>query len=612
MKDSSKLTNPFIRKRVKAIGDELGYSTSQSKNLEYYVAKTYLHKYLYNDIERKEKLRDAVLGGGDDLGIDVAAVVVNGKIINDPDELKEILDNLEYFKVEVVLMQVKTGAKFEAGRIERFLKGIKLVLDKADEESYESLQSPQLKNISEMIAIIMENIMKLDQEGIKARIYYVAASAENNDGKQSLEDLHVQDELRLIKETKIFDDPSISCINSNMLIDQEKQNKGPMNVSVRFDRKQSIPELPDDIDDAFIGVMEASQVYKLLVDEESESGEIRDFVFEDNVRLDLGAENSVNQEIFDTLNSDNNIEFPLLNNGLTIVAKELKQTKNLVVLSKYQIVNGCQTSNQIVRWANLIGKEKFAAASAKIFVPVKLISSEDPSISAKVSKATNLQTEIVQTDIQGSSPKAKEVETFFALQDEREGLRYVRQRGGKYPVPDLRKVDTMELDRAVAAANFGKSFIAIGAAKDLTRKNSFVWGDFPAESYYYAAYIQYRVDCFFNSKRAAKLDGVDYVVNSVLPAKYHITMLASAILNPRLIEIFQVEDADNISSLPAKCDWGLWKDKKRIDDAIEQAVLLVMDYYEPVLQANGRLKRDEVKTKANQMALLDLLVDKSN
>ncbi len=58
-------------------------------------------------------------------------------------------------------------------------------------------------------------------------------------------------------------------------------------------------------------------------------------------------------------------------------------------------------------------------------------------------------------------------------------------------------VTTPEFNRAVAATLFGESSRAIVSPKDLEAEGSFVWGDFPVEMYYYAAWIIYRIDRYF-------------------------------------------------------------------------------------------------------------------
>jgi hypothetical protein len=73
------------------------------------------------------------------------------------------------------------------------------------------------------------------------------------------------------------------------------------------------------------------------------SEEVLSSIFYDNVRH-WQEWNAVNREIKNTLESPNKKLLPLLNNGVTIVAKRVNPTGDKFLIEDYQIVNGCQTS----------------------------------------------------------------------------------------------------------------------------------------------------------------------------------------------------------------------------------------------------------------------------
>ncbi len=60
-------------------------------------------------------------------------------------------------------------------------------------------------------------------------------------------------------------------------------------------------------------------------------------------------ENNVNKEIRSTIANENTRgQFILLNNGVTIITKSVTSLgANMYELADFQIVNGCQTSNEI-------------------------------------------------------------------------------------------------------------------------------------------------------------------------------------------------------------------------------------------------------------------------
>ncbi len=258
-------------------------------------------------------------------------------------------------------------------------------------------------------------------------------------------------------------------------------------------------------------------------------------VFDDNVRLDLGPQNPVNTRIMGTLQSTEREHFPFLNNGLTIIATDLRGLGDRFFISGYQIVNGGQTSHQLIRWAESSEAKSSPHLLSDLWIPVKIVSSNDAGVRTSVSIATNLQTAINSSDIQASSQVAKNVEEYFS-QTGVDGLRYERQnRGTVLEFARTRVVTTPELNRAVAATLFGESSRAIGSPKDLEVEDAFVWGEYPEETYYYSAWIIYRIDRYFARTPES---------TTLKAAKYHIAMMVSALANPEIIPIFEAEDTD--------------------------------------------------------------------
>ena len=84
--------------------------------------------------------------------------------------------------------------------------------------------------------------------------------------------------------------------------------------------------------------MPFSEFKKLIIDDNDNIAN----VFDDNVRDFQGSSNPVNAKISETLESDNPFLFSVVNNGVTVVANEIKTSGNTFTIVNYQIVNGCQ------------------------------------------------------------------------------------------------------------------------------------------------------------------------------------------------------------------------------------------------------------------------------
>lgn len=585
----------LTRKRVEKFGDEYGFDYNISELFERYVAATYLYQYIGEDAH---SIEDCVLGGGDDQGIDIAAVIINGTVVNDPDELEGILSGNQGNSAKIIFMQAKTSESYDSKLIAKFLSGVELVTNHAMNKTNVSL-SPQLVELAALIEKIAENGDKFVDSKIPCELFYVTTSS--NSGEDAANELQVQSALRRLQEMGIYpEDLRIFTHGHEQISAKQKEKYGPRNVKFTFEKRQTIPST-ESVDEAYIGLLSADQLLKLLL---TDSGEIRPGIFSDNVRLDLGPNNPVNQTIFSTLKSDSRPLFPFLNNGLTIIAPEMKTTGDNFYVSGYQIVNGAQTSHQLIRWASEMNEDSNITKS--VWIPVKIVSSRNEEVRNSIAIATNLQSAIGANDIQGSTQIAKDVEEFFKTTGT-DGLLYERQRRGEsVQFPKTRIIGTMELNRAVAASLFGKSQKATASPKDLEDKDSFVWGPYPVQAYFYAAWIIYRIDRFF----ARTPD-----VAAVKAAKYHIAMMTSAQLNPALVNFFRSNEttpAVNFLSLPRQkgVNFDLSSDTRRaqVDDAIVKAVEIVQEEYSHALAEGRSLRKDDVRSRKNEEDLLSKLM----
>lgn len=578
-------------KRVAKFSRDFGFSGTEAEQFERYVAANYLFQYVGDNVELIEH---AVLGGGSDEGIDIAAVIVNGKIVSEPEDIDELIAEQGANSAKVVFIQAKTSESYDSKLVAKFLHGVEAVTRYAMKPKSIALP-PRLVDLANLIDRIAESGDKFQDNRIPCELYYVTTSS--NDGRSVQAELQVTEAMGRIREIGAYSDGlKLRTHGHEELAAKQKERHGPQNVQFNFEKRQTIPAT-DRVSEAYIGLVSAKELLKLLKDD---SGEIRAGIFDDNVRLDLGSHNPVNSRIMGTLQSLEREHFPFLNNGLTIIATNLRGTGDRFFVSGYQIVNGGQTSHQIIRWSDSDEIKNSPNLLSDLWVPVKIVSSNDVSVRTSVSIATNLQTAISSSDIQASSQAAKNVEEYFA-QSGAEGLRYERQsRGTLLEFARTRVVTTPELNRAVAASLFGESSRAIGSPKDLEAEDAFVWGEYPEETYYYAAWIIYRIDRYFARTPAS---------TTLKAAKYHIAMMVSALVNPEIVSVFEAPDTDAAAQKLMKlkklrsrvADKALSED---IEDAIASAVALTAEVFQAVLAEGRSLRKDDVRSRKSQEALL--------
>ncbi|MGW4125997.1 AIPR family protein [Nocardia sp. NPDC004711] len=580
-------------KRVTKFARDFGFEGTEADLFERYVAASYLFQYLRDDVEAIER---SIIGGGSDEGIDVGAVIVNGRVVFEPAEIDEAISEQTTNSAKVIFIQTKTSESYDSKLIAKFLHGVESVTKYAMKPGSISLP-PRLVDLASLIDRIAENGDKFQDSRIPCEIYYVTTSSHAGTSAQA--ELQITEALNRIRDIGAYSEGlKLRTHGHEELATKQKERFGPQNIQFNFEKRQTIPAT-ERVSEAYIGLISATELMKLLKDE---SGDIRPGIFDDNVRLDLGPQNPVNSRIMGTLQSAEREHFPFLNNGLTLIATELRGLGDRFFISGYQIVNGGQTSHQLIRWSESDEVRNEPARLAELWIPVKIVSSNDSGVRTSVAIATNLQTAIGLTDIQASSQIAKDVEEYFA-QSGLEGLRYERQnRGAALEFPRTRVVTTPELNRAVAATLFGESSRAIGSPKDLEAEDSLVWGAYPVEMYYYAAWIIYRIDRYFaRTPESATLKA----------AKYHISMAVSALVNPGLVRIFENGGAEGTSKLLQKTrnlklrvsDKAL---SQQIEDAIATAAELATRAFEAPLSEGRSLRKDDVRSRRSQEAMLEM------
>lgn len=120
---------------------------------------------------------------------------------------------------------------------------------------------------------------------------------------------------------------------------------------------------------------------------------------------DFQGQNIVNRNIADTLRSSHSERFAVLNNGVTIVARELRITGDKLFMKDYQVVNGGQTSHVLFNESDEL--------TEAIHVPVKVISTDDEDLTTAVIQATNNQTAIKSEELNARADFERKLERFF-------------------------------------------------------------------------------------------------------------------------------------------------------------------------------------------------------
>ena len=347
-----------------------------------------------------EDLLDSVcVGGPEDTGIDGLGIKVNDSLVSSTNDIEEIAAISRKIDVEFIFIQSKKSTKFDIAELSSFGNGVKNFLaDKAFLS--ENAKIKAIREVKDFIYSDQKIISKLDHHP-DLFLYYVTTGIEPTDPTFTGIQKHLKDEL----SERIFANVEVKTVGGKQLIKfcRELENKFDVQINV-LDIFPLTVDRNEDIKKAYAFTCQASEFMKVL---SKEDGSLRRSLFNNNVRDYLGNKGAINNEIETTINTDPEM-FLLCNNGITIVCTEFDQIRDkLVRIENPQIVNGCQTSNCIFNSHMVSGLNK-------IKLLVKLISTDNHSITNMIVRGTNKQNQVLDEAFEGTSPFHQDVlEPFF-------------------------------------------------------------------------------------------------------------------------------------------------------------------------------------------------------
>lgn len=465
--------------------------------------------------------RDALTDRGEE-GLDAVAIIVNGTLVSDPSDIAELAAKYPRLQVSYVFCQAKTGEKWDAGEILKFTRAVAGFF-----ESTNIGTSSVVATAREIHAQVLAHIGQLD-ENPRVSAYYATSGKWDSEGHAA----KLLRELReKLEETAFFSAIRCEPIDAARIQQLYRSAIAPPTATVEFASKVTLPAI-NGVDQAYLGVLPATELMKLL--QNNEDGTLRRSVFEDNVRDFQGADAAVNSRIRDTLRGDERERFAVLNNGITVVVRDLQVTGNAFRLRDYQVVNGAQTSNVLFENKDVLSDD------ASVLVPTRIIQTADEDLITAIVTATNSQTVVPPEQLNARAVAERNVERFFAATEPPRNLLYERRSKQYESTSDViksRVIDRLTIVRSVAAVVLDEPHLATGYPAQLmsrladARRHAdegagrvlfFAPQDEPV-MYFAAAAAYYRLDVLF---RTVRIDP------KFKPARWHMLTVARHLVVP--------------------------------------------------------------------------------
>jgi len=280
-----------------------------------------------------DEIDSGIVGKGGDGGIDAFFTFVNGVLVTEDGDLQNIRQNI---LIQLFIIQSKKSRGFTDEAILRMENTVKKLLDISDSNlsAYENEYNEKLLQVVNIFRDTYRRLMSQMPE-LQINFYYVTQGDSIHPNVRSKSE-------ELIKTTrKLF---SQSSANFHFL--------GADDL-LGLARKSKIETLPLNYIEAVTTPTQSAICLVKLKDyfdfiQDPDTGELRGWLFEENVRDYEGKNVDVNKAIRSTLEeSASNRDFWWLNNGITIVSSQSPASGKTFVLTEPKVVNGLQTSMEI-------------------------------------------------------------------------------------------------------------------------------------------------------------------------------------------------------------------------------------------------------------------------
>ncbi len=508
-----------------------------------------------------------------EVGIDGLAVIVNGALVTTPEQVSDLAKRNGYIEATFIFVSAKRSAKFAEAAVGNIAMAVADFFSKA-----KLPQTPFLVDYLEVKNKIYENGALFSRGLPRLKLFYVTM------GKWEEPEVivhRIEQERALLEGTEKFETVAIDVFGAKQLRELYFRTKKPVEREFTLKQKVTLPPIPG-VTQAYLGIIPASDYIELL---EDDSGQLRKSLFTDNVRDFRGADNPVNATIAETLQSSHRDRFAILNNGVTIVARELRVTGDKLFISAYQIVNGGQTSHVLF--------EERAALDENVWVPLRVIGTDDEDLTTAVITATNNQTPVSTPELHSRSEFERDLERYFATFKGTQVLYYERrsrQYAGTTEIEKVRIITRDQIVRAFAATFLDEPHRSTGYVPTLMDQlgNGIMHEDHKLEPYYAAAYAHYKLEFFWRNKQ---LDPI------YKPGRWQALMAARHIATGAAVGAMSSKD---ISKNAKTLTDYLWDDKKALK-LFKDAIAIVEK------ATHGNWRRDYMRNQPTTLAVVKQL-----
>lgn len=432
------------------------------------------------------------------------------------------MESTSYLDADIIFIQSKTSSSFDGSAIGSFIHGVKDFLS----DSPKLVQNEKIIKIKDIWEVIFSMSSYMVNRRPTCKLYYICTGKWVED--QNLRAI-IDSGTSEIESIGIFESVSIDPLGASEIQKLFHETKNKLASTITFQNRITLPDI-EGVSEAYLGVIPFSEYIKLIQDENKTIHSI----FDDNVR-DFQGNNPVNKKIKKTLEESKFDLFCVLNNGITIVASALTPAGNRFTIRDYQVVNGCQTSHVLHDCQEIEGIEK-------VYVPIKVVVTENDDIKTNITLATNSQTEVRTEQLEALNVFQKRLELYYSAESKNFPLYYER-RSQQYN-SDTRIKKNQIISIPIQIKSFASMFLSSpnlvsGYYGTIVRRFSgqIFSDDHKYSPYYVSGLAYYRIEQFFRSGD---------LKSELKKARFHLLYLARLLAIGEQLQPFNSNNLDKL------------------------------------------------------------------
>ncbi|MCO7130279.1 MULTISPECIES: AIPR family protein [Lactococcus] len=334
-------------------------------------------------------LNNGIVDGSNDGGIDGFYVFLNSRLIK---KVEDILI-FEGAIIDVYIIQCKHDDSFKLAPLDAIFSSLVELFDLTiSKDNFCSQYNEKVIQKRELLKTLYKKLA-LKNPKLNIKVCYIS----RGDVKELGQNISAKATQIESMVTNSFSGSNCKFlfIGSEELIEMNrKKRNGQVSLkvkkSVRYGKHHVI-------------VVSLLDYYQFLI---TDDGQLKRYYFDENVRDYLGSTRT-NNDIFETLITEDRPDFWLMNNGITIISDNATEIDEEIVMNNVQIVNGLQTSNTIYNYFSSLDE---IPTEDKRSILIKVIMKQDDNMKNLIIQSTNNQTQIGLSSLMAVDKIQKDIE----------------------------------------------------------------------------------------------------------------------------------------------------------------------------------------------------------